>query len=70
MPPVSKERTQALLEKLSELPAEKFDQVEDFVDFLRQRHEDRALADWSMRLSEPVLREIWDNPADAAYDQL
>ena len=67
---LSTEQAQALLEKLAELPSEKIAEVEDFIDFLRQRQEEGSFAALSTRLSEPVLRKIWDNPQDAAYDQL
>jgi len=31
---------------------------------------DRELTQEAGRLSESVLREIWDNPEDAVYDRL
>ena len=45
-------------------------EVEDFVDFLRARAEERRLVDAASRLSEPSLQEVWDNPDDAEYDRL
>ncbi len=61
---------QTLLEKILSLPAEKVAEVEDFVDFLRHREEDRRLNRAATRLSEESFRRVWDNPDDADYDQL
>jgi hypothetical protein len=60
-----------LIEKIRSLPPEKAAEVEDFVDFLRDRGqaEARLLAS-SMKLSEKAFHEVWDNPDDAAYDSL
>jgi hypothetical protein len=59
-----------LFEKLSELPAEKLAEVEEFVDFLRYEGEDRGLRRAAMKLSEGAFEKAWNNPADAAYDEL
>lgn len=63
-------RAEALIEKIRSLPAERVVEVEDFVDFLRHREDDRHLSRLASGLSEPALRAIWDNPADAEYDRL
>ena len=44
--------------------------MEDFVEFLLQKDEDQQLRQAATRMSEPALREAWDNPEDAAYDEL
>jgi hypothetical protein len=62
--------TQAIIEKLKELPPERLAEVEDFVDFLRSRDQERALTRTAMLAAEPALAAIWDNPADAEYDRL
>lgn len=59
-----------LLEKLRSLPPDKLAEVEDFVDFLRQRNDDRKAAHAVTKLSENAFREVWDNPDDADYDRL
>ncbi len=59
-----------LVEKLRSLPADKVAEVEDFVDFLRQRDADRHLAASITELSEGAFRRVWDNPDDADYDRL
>ena len=59
-----------LLEKIRSLPSEKIAEVEDFIDFLRQRDEDRRLTQAATRLSEDAFRKVWDNDEDAVYDQL
>lgn len=59
-----------LIEKLKELPEDRLAEVEDFIDFLRQRLDDRALVAAAARAAEPALAAVWDNPDDAAYDEL
>lgn len=61
---------QRILEKIRQLPREKVIEVEDFIDFLNQRNADRFLTLAATKLSEPALEKIWDNPEDAAYDDL
>ena len=54
----------------SALPPERIAEVEDFVDFLRARDEERALTAAAARLAEPSLAEVWGNDSDADYDRL
>ncbi|HEV7503302.1 MAG TPA: toxin-antitoxin system, antitoxin component, Xre family protein [Thermoanaerobaculia bacterium] len=63
-------RKQDLLEKIRTLPEDRVTEVEDFVDFIRQREEDRRLSQAVAKLSEPALQRVWDNPDDAEYDLL
>jgi hypothetical protein len=60
----------ALIEKIRALPPERIAEVEDFVDFLRQRDEDRLLVRAASKLSENAFQNVWDNPDDAEYDRL
>ncbi len=62
------ERT--LIEKIRSLRPERVAEVEDFVDFLRQRDEDRRLVQAAAKLSENAFQEVWDNTDDADYDRL
>jgi len=59
-----------LWDKIRALPPDNVAEVEDFVDFLTRRGDNRELTRAAMGLSEDVLRRVWDNPEDAAYDQL
>ena len=60
-----------LIETVEEyLPPEKVAEVEDFVDFLRQRNDERRLTQAAAKLSEKAFRKVWDNPDDADYDRL
>jgi hypothetical protein len=61
-----------LLEKIRDLPSEKVIEVEDFIDFLcdRQRDSSHNLVLAATKLSEASFAKIWDNPEDAAYDNL
>jgi len=61
---------QALIDKIRSLPPEKIGEVEDFVDFLRQRSEDRLLAGAAAKLSENAFQKVWNNPEDDDYDRL
>lgn len=61
---------QALIEKLKTLSPERIAEVEDFVDFLRNREQDRALARAATRVAEPAFADIWNNDEDAVYDRL
>ena len=70
----SRDMTQAqvaqILEKLQRLSPERIMEVEDFIDFLKQRDEDRRLTQAAMATSEASFQRIWDNPEDAEYDKL
>jgi hypothetical protein len=61
---------QALIDKIRVLPPEKLVEVEDFVDFLRQRNEEHLLSRAATKLSEAAFQKVWDNPDDAEYDKL
>ncbi|GET43967.1 DUF2281 domain-containing protein [Microseira wollei] len=61
---------QRILEKIRQLPPEKVIEVEDFIDFLNQRNADLSLTLAATKLAEPAWEKIWDNPEDAAYDDL
>ena len=60
----------ALLEKMRALSPEKLAEVEDFVEFLLAKDDDKKLRQAALKLSEASLAKVWDNADDAAYDQL
>jgi hypothetical protein len=60
----------ALIEKLNTLPIDRLHEVEDFVDFLRSRDQDRALFRAASAASEPAFAAVWNNPEDDVYDAL
>lgn len=60
--------THSLIEKLNTLPADRLHEVEDFVDFIRQRDQDRALVRAAGAASAPAFAAVWDNPEDDVYD--
>jgi hypothetical protein len=68
--PAGECREQELIDKIRRLPEDKLAEVEDFVDFLREREEDRQLAKAVTGASEDAFAKVWDNPDDAAYDHL
>ena len=61
---------EVLIEKIRQLPPDKRAELEDFVEFLNRRDEDRRLTQAAARLSEEAFRQVWDNDMDSAYDQL
>jgi hypothetical protein len=64
------DRELALLAKIRDLPDDRVSEVEDFVDFLRLRDEQRQLVEAASRLSEPSFAAVWDNPEDDVYNDL
>ena len=60
----------SLSEKIQTLSAEQITEVEDFVEFLRHREQDRELARSASTVSSPALEAIWNNPEDDLYDAL
>ena len=61
---------QALMEKIQALPSERIAEVEDFVDFIRQREQDQSLIRAAAAASAPAFAAVWNNPEDDAYDAL
>ena len=59
-----------LLAKIRRLAPERVAEVEDFVDFLRQRDEEQKLTQAASRLSEGAFARAWENLDDADYDRL
>jgi hypothetical protein len=59
-----------LFEKIRRLPPERVAEVEDFVDFLRVRDDERRLTRAASRISEAAFARVWENPDDADYDRL
>jgi hypothetical protein len=62
--------TKALVAKIEALPAERIAEIEDFVDFIRLREQERALTRAAAATSAPVFAAIWSNPEDDVYDAL
>lgn len=62
--------TKTLMEKIAALPQERIAEVEDFVDFIRWREQDRAVLRAAAAASAPAFEAIWNNPEDQVYDAL
>jgi hypothetical protein len=58
-----------LREKLETLSSPRIAEIEDFIDFIRQRDE-RASEREFAALSESALAKVWDNAEDSIYDAL
>jgi hypothetical protein len=63
---------QRLLAKIRKLSATKVMEIEDFIDFLyeRESQSDANLTVGAIQLSEAPCTKVWNNPEDAAYDNL
>src|SRR6266545_2440121 len=61
---------ETLIEKIRSLRPERVAEVEDFVDFLTVRDQERQFTHAATRLSEEAFRAVWDNADDAEYDRL
>lgn len=59
-----------LIDKIRQLPPQRLAEVEDFVDFLRSREDDRVLIRAAAGASEVSFARVWDNDDDAAYDRM
>jgi hypothetical protein len=44
--------------------------VEDFIEFLRLRGEERGLTRAAATVSNPAFETVWANPEDDLYDAL
>jgi hypothetical protein len=62
--------SKTLIEKIEALPAERIAEIEDFVDFIRLREQERALTRAAAAASTAAFAEIWNNPEDNIYDAL
>ena len=67
---IERNHVQALIGKLEPLSPERVNEVDDFIDFIKQRDQERQLTQAARRLAERSFANVWDNPDDAIYDQL
>jgi hypothetical protein len=61
---------QQLIEKIKRLQPQRITEVEDFVDFLCARDDEKTLIRAAAQTSEPSFLAVWDNDADAVYDRM
>ena len=59
-----------VVEKLKHLSPKRLSEVEDFIDFLHLRDQDKRLQQDFARASEAAFAKVWDNDDDAVYDTL
>ncbi len=59
-----------LMEKIQALPAARIAEVEDFVEFIASREQDRTYIRATAAASAPSFAAIWNNPEDDSYDGL
>ena len=60
----------ALIKKIRALPADRIAEVEDFVDFISLREQERALTRAAAASSASSFAAVWNNPEDDVYDAL
>lgn len=61
---------QRIQEKVNQLSVEQIEQVEKFIDLLRNKDENTQLAFASTKIAESAFDKVWNNPEDAEYDSL
>jgi hypothetical protein len=61
--------SKTLIEKIEALPAERIAEIEDFVDFISLREQERTLTA-AAAASAPAFVVVWSNPEDDLYDAL
>jgi hypothetical protein len=61
---------QVLFDKIKQLPPQRVAEVEDFVDFLREREAEQRLTQTAAKTSEASFAQVWDNDEDAVYDRM
>ncbi len=66
----SSPKERVLIKKIRTLAPEKIAEVEDFVEFLSLKDQDRRLMSASNTFAEDTFQKVWDNPEDDAYDRL
>ena len=59
-----------LFDKIKQLPPQRLAEVEDFVDFLREREAEQRLTHAAAKASEASFAQVWDNDEDAAFDRM
>jgi hypothetical protein len=63
-------KEQKIIAKIRQLSLSQIIELEDFIDFLIQRRDDRQSLLAAAKLSESVFAQTWDNEDDTAYDDL
>lgn len=61
---------QALLELIQALPPDRIAEVEDFVVFITEREQERAMSRAAAAASASAFAVVWNNPEDDVYDAL
>ena len=56
--------------KLSSLEPDRLAEVEDFIDFLHQKDQEKQLRSSYLQASEEIFSKVWDNDDDTIYDRL
>ena len=60
----------SLIERIEHLPPARRAEVEDFVEFLEHKDQDRGLVRAATQASQGAFAKAWENPDDSVYDAL
>jgi len=63
-------QVQQVIIKLQYLSPERLAEVDDFIDFLQKRDQEKALNQDFAAAANAAFQKIWDNEDDAIYDNL
>jgi hypothetical protein len=59
-----------IVEKIRSLSSEQLAEVEEFVEFIRLRGQERNLTRAASAISESAFAVVWNNSEDEVYDAL
>ncbi|MEB3211662.1 MAG: toxin-antitoxin system, antitoxin component, Xre family protein, partial [Leptolyngbyaceae bacterium] len=59
------DREKQILAKIRQCSLTQPVEIEDFIDFLSQRHYDKQIVATASAASEPFFAQVWHNPKDA-----
>jgi hypothetical protein len=59
-----------IVEKIRSLSSEQLAEVEEFVEFIRLRGQERNLTSAASAVSESAFAVVWNNSEDEVYDAL
>jgi hypothetical protein len=62
--------TAGLMARINALPPDRIAEIEDFVAFIADREQARALTHAAATASAPSFAAVWDNEEDAVYDAI
>ena len=59
-----------VMQKIQQLSPSRMREVENFIDFIKQRELEEQLTQTAKLSAESSFNQVWDNTEDSSYDQL